>query len=137
MKKPLVILLLVLGVMAVYAGIALMLTFLIVSVAWYAVVLFIAVGIALAVMINKLRKVLRDVHGVSTPLFMCSAFLPSAVCSAVMLGVLLHLDSIGYFGGFDGLGEMIFAFLWLAISIVMLLLVALGILIEYCKKRLS
>lgn len=138
MKNSLIaILLLILGGTAVCAGFAFILAFFIAFFAWYAVVLFVAVIIVIAVLLNKLRRKLRDSHGISTPLFICSAFLPSAVCSAVMLGVLQYLDSIGYFGGFDGLVEMIFAFLWLAVSIVQVLLVALGMLTEYCKRRFS
>lgn len=117
MKKPLTVILLILGGLAAGAGLGVlnMILFLVLY----------PVGAALAILlilaasfgIDCLRYLYKKKFGMKTQRYLVCAYVPSVLFSAMFFIIVLRLDAGGYFQGFmAGLGEFVFGLSWMLSS---------------------
>lgn len=119
MKKPLAIVLLILGGFAGIFGLSLVNLILFGNLLSLGNLVGLILTASAAFGIDGLRVLFARKYGLSAPKFFLCAYVPSVTATLVYFTVVLYLDSVGYFTGFfAGLGEFIMGLAWLATSAV-------------------
>ena len=133
MKKPLAILLLIVGGLAGVFGLSFANVIIFFLLYGAGLAVDIALTLAAAFGIDRLRVLFKRKYEMKAPKFLVLAYVPSVLCSAAAVIIFMELDRAGYFEGlFAGLGEFIFslsyvitagailimAFIWLIISTI-------------------
>lgn len=130
MNRPIAIILLIAGGIAMTCALAFADLMLAVSIFPVGIVLAIALCIGVTLLLDLLRKKLSSSLGIGTAVFICSLYLPALAVALLSMGIVFHLDNSGYWDGqfFGGLFEYLLSLSGIITSAalpVMMLLVLL------------
>ncbi|MDE7193322.1 MAG: hypothetical protein K2O14_05060 [Oscillospiraceae bacterium] len=136
MKKPLAIILLLIGASAALFALAFMYIVLMLCAGYIGVLIDIAVTLAAGMGIDRLRRLFRNKYGIKAPVFFLAAYLPSIIGSAVYLAVVIHLNNMGYFEGFlGGLVELLLGYTWIIAAAAFAAVGGLYLLISFIIEK--
>ena len=114
MKKPLAVVLLVVGGLVGIFGLSILNLALFFLIWGPGVFIAIAATLAAAFGIDCLRRLYKRKYELKTARFLVCAYVPSVLCAAIAYITVLKLDEAGYFTGFlAGLGEFMITFSYL------------------------
>lgn len=136
MKKPLAIILLLIGASAALCALAFMYFVLMLYAGYIGVLIDIAVTFAAGIGIDRLRGLFRNKYRMKAPIFFLIVYLPSIIGSAAYLAVVMYLNDIGYFEGFfAGLGELLLGFSWTITAAAFVAVGGLYLLISFIIEK--
>lgn len=136
MKKPLAIILLLIGALAALFALAFMYIVLLLYAGYIGILIDIAVTLASGMGVDRLRGLFRNKYGMKAPIFFLITYLPSIIGSAAYLAVVIHLNNMGYFEGFlGGLGELLLGYTWIITAAAFVAVGGLYLLISFIIEK--
>ncbi|MDE6030562.1 MAG: hypothetical protein K2G32_02965 [Oscillospiraceae bacterium] len=132
MKKPLAVLLLIVGALAVIFGLAFLYFVLFLYAGYIGILIDIAVTLAAGMGIDRLRGLFRNKYGLKAPLFLVCAYLSSIIGSIVDVAVVMHLNFEGFMGG---LGELLLGDTWVITAVAFAAAGGLYLLISFIIEK--